>query len=275
MFLTSPKARWWRWTGLVLLVLLAATYALYAARSELTHGGTAMGLGYGIASTLLILVLLAFGVRKRAYRSKLGTLEGWLQSHVVLGLLAMVLVYFHAGDVAVGYEDRVATWAYWAMVSVVGSGVFGTLVYSLVPRLLTEVQSNLEPEEISERLNRLTASMARTASGRSRAFEAVYDRLLAEAVPGRWAAWRLLMRRPGLHEEHRWAGLLGRVPPEEDEPLRKLLVLARQHRELHLRFAYRERYKSWLDVWLWVHVPLSIALLVLILTHAIAALWFL
>jgi len=61
------------------------------------------------------------------------------------------------------------------------------------------------------------------------------------------------------------------VPPDEQEPLRQLLTLARQHRELHLRLAYQERYKGLLDLWLWLHVPMTLVLLVLLAAHGVAA----
>lgn len=286
MFLTNEKSVLWRWIGLALLVLLVASYAWYARDGGETHGGTAWGVGYGVAASALVLLLLAFGWRKRAYRSKVGTLEGWLQAHIYLGALVPVVVLLHTGF---RFEDRVAVAAFVTLGLVALSGVVGAAFYTVYPRLLTEVQSNLAPAETSERLNRLTASMARVTSGRSRAFEGVYRELVGASVPGGLAGWKLLLgglpggggERPGVGAApgggrggDRWTRLLAQVPPEEQEALRQLLMLARQHRELHLRLAYQERYKNLLDVWLWVHVPLSIVLLILIAAHVIAAFYF-
>lgn len=270
MFLTNRKSVVWRWIAGALLVALVASYLWYDRVAGPTHGGSAWGLGYGIAAAALVLLLAAFGWRKRAYRSKLGTLEGWLQSHVYLGVLVLVVALFHSGF---RFEDRVATAALVTMAVVVVSGLVGAAFYTVYPRLLTEVQSNLSTAEISERLNRLTASMARLVAGRSRAFEGVYREVVASSVPRGLAGWKLLLGRlPG--EAEGWSRLLGRVPPEEQEPLRQLLMLARQHRELHLRLAYQERYKNLLDVWLWLHVPLTVLLIVLVAVHAVAALYF-
>lgn len=283
MFLTNRNSVAWRWIAAVLLALLLASYAWYARSGGETHGGTAWGIGYGIAASGLVLLLVAFGWRKRAYGSKVGTLEGWLQAHVYLGLLAPVVVLLHTGF---RFEDRVALAAFGVMALVALSGVVGATFYTVYPRLLTEVQSNLAPAETSERLNRLTASMARLASGRSPAFEGVYREVVGSATPRGLAGWKLLLGRlpgggggPGAAPEggrggNRWTRLLAQVPPEEQEALRQLLMLARQHRELHLRLAYQERYKNLLDVWLWVHVPLSIVLLILIAAHVIAAMYF-
>lgn len=286
MFLTNRKSVAWRWITAGLLLLLAASYAWYARGGAPTHGGTAWGIGYGLAASALVLLLVAFGWRKRAYRSKVGTLEGWLQAHVYLGVLVLLVVLLHTGF---RFEDRVALAAFVAMGLVSLSGVVGAAFYTVYPRLLTEVQSNLSPAEVSERLNRLTASMARLASGRSRAFEGVYREVVTTSLPRGLAGWKLLLGRlpgggggrlePGAgglpgKGGGEWTRLLARVPPEEQAPLRQLLMLARQHRELHLRLAYQERYKNLLDAWLWIHVPLSLVLLVLIVAHVIAAFYF-
>ncbi len=282
MFLASHKSVVWRWTSVVVAGLLVVSYLAYDRASPFTHGGTPVGLAYGIAAALLVVVLALFGVRKRAYHSKVGTLEGWLQAHVYLGLLVLLVALFHTGF---RFADRMAVAAFAVLAAVVVSGAVGAALYTTLPRLLTEVESNLTTAEISERLNRLSASMARLASGRSQAFEGVYRELQSGDTPRGLAGWKLLVGRvPGAMRAGeragtgaggaRWARLLATVPPEEQEPLRQLLVVARQHRELLLRFAYQERYKNLLDAWLWIHLPLSVALLVLIAAHVLGALYF-
>jgi len=67
-----------------------------------------------------------------------------------------------------------------------------------------------------------------------------------------------------------WAAELGRVPAGEQEELRQLLVLSRQRRELLLRLVAQQRYRNLLGAWLYVHLPLSIALLVLVAAHLVA-----
>ena len=92
----------WRRIFFVLLIAISASYYWYAAH-EFPHGGSAWGLAYGIAGTLLILLLAFFGIRKRWYRSTFGTLEQWLQSHIYLGVLVLVILIFHTGG---RFNDR-------------------------------------------------------------------------------------------------------------------------------------------------------------------------
>lgn len=286
MFLANPKARLWRWIGVALLAALGVAWWLAASaapdgagRATASTGGSPFGVASGLVAVALILLLTAFGLRKRSYRSKVGTLEGWLQSHVVLGVVVFFVVLAHTGF---RFEDRVAVAAFVALALVVASGLVGAALYTAVPRLLTEVQSNLSPAEISGRLNRIHGAMGRLASGRSRELQAVYRRVTAEAAPGPRAGWRLLLGRlpsgratGGDGPDRRSLGkVLATVTPEEQEPLRQLLMLARQHRELHLRLAYQERFKNLLDVWLWIHLPVTVALLVLTAVHVVGATYF-
>ena len=269
---TAESARWRRRAFWVFLAL-AASYAVYDWREDFTHGGSPTGVTYGVLGTLSVLVLLYFGVRKRSYRSRWGTLEAWLQSHLYLGLLAAVLILFHTGF---RFQDKVAVAAFAVLLVVVASGVWGALVYTSVPRRLTEVEGDLTPEQMDEQLNQLARTMARLASGKSEPFQKVCQGLLAELLPPRLAGWKLLFgaARERRDETAPWAAQLSRVRASEQEDLRQLLVLARQRRELHQRLLVQQRYRNLLDVWLYLHVPLSIALVALVAAHLVAVFFF-
>lgn len=174
----------WRRIFLVLLIGTSASYFHYARR-EFPHGGSAYGLAYGIAGTALILLLAFFGIRKRWYRSTFGTLEQWMQSHIYLGILAMIVLLFHTGG---RFNDKIAVTTLVLMAIVVASGILGAILYVTVPRMLTEVESDLTVEEIADQLNQLARSMARIASGRSAPFQRIYDELLRQTAPGGLAA---------------------------------------------------------------------------------------
>src|ERR1051325_6150579 len=86
----------WRRIFVVLLLIAGGAYWCYA-RGGFQHGGTPVGLVYGTIGFVLCYLLAYFGIRKRAYRSRFGTLEQWLQSHIYLGVLAMVILLLHTG----------------------------------------------------------------------------------------------------------------------------------------------------------------------------------
>jgi hypothetical protein len=262
----------WRTIFAVLLIGTSASYYYYAQR-EFPHGGSTWGLGYGIAGTALILLLAFFGIRKRWYRSTFGTLEQWLQSHIYLGVLVLIVLLFHTGG---RFNDKIAVTTLVLVAIVVASGIVGAILYVTVPRLLTEVESNLTVDEISEQLNQLARSMARIASGRSAPFQRIYDELLRQTQPRGLAGWRLLISRLGRkrQQESDWTRLIALVPKEEQEELRQMLVVSRQRRELLLRLIFQQRYKNVLEFWLYIHVPFTIALLVFTVVHVVAVFYY-
>ena len=272
MLLKTEASVRWRRRAFVVFLLLCASYGWYAWKTPFLHGGSPEGVAYGVLGTLSILVLLYFGVRKRAYRSRWGTLEGWLQCHVYLGLLAAVLVLFHTGF---RFEDKVALAAFGVLLLVAASGLWGAVAYTVLPRRLTELEGDLTPEKMSEQLNQLGRTMARLASGRSAPFQKVCQGLLAETRPRAFAGWRILPGASGRAEKRApWAAALAQVPSGEQEELRQLLVLSRQRKELEIRLVSQQRYRNLLDVWLYIHVPLSIALVVLIAAHLVAVFFY-
>jgi hypothetical protein len=277
---TGVGARWrrrWLAAGLALI----ASYVWFAARG-FQHGGTPQGMAYGALGTLAILVLLYFGVRKRSYRSTWGTVEGWLQSHLYLGLLSAVIIVLHSGF---RFHDRVAVAAFAALLVVVASGLLGAFFYASVPRRLSAVERELTPADLAAQLQQLAQAMVRLAGSRSQPFQLVCHGLLAESVPGRLAGWRATFARPGAGgrlpgsaaaagRPAPWAAHLAQVPAGEQEELRQLLVLSRQRGELLEQLVAQQRYRNLLGAWLYVHVPFSIALVVLVAAHVLAVFFY-
>jgi hypothetical protein len=263
----------WRRIFLLLLIAVVVTY-FYYAKKEYPHGGSTLGLTYGTIGYALILLLAFFGIRKRWYRSRFGTLEQWLQSHIYLGILAMVILLFHTGG---RFNDKIAVATLILVAIVVGSGIVGAILYVTIPRLLTEVESELTADEISDQLNQLAKQMARIASGRSEAFQRIYNSLIAESMPGWLGGWRLLVSRLARKKATKQSDLsamLSLVPRDEETELRQLLVVSRQRKELLIRLLFQQRYKNILEAWLYVHVPFTIALLVFAIVHIAAVFYY-
>ena len=262
----------WRRIFVVLLAAAGGAY-FYYARAGFQHGGTPVGLVYGTIGFVLCYLLAYFGIRKRSYRSRFGTLEQWLQSHIYLGVLALIILILHTGG---RFNDKIAVTTLILVAIVVASGILGAILYVTVPRLLTEVESELTVDEISEQMNQLAKQMARIASGRSEPFQRIYKQLIDEGKPGWLAGWRLLLSRMG-HKKgvsSDWAPLLRLVPKEEEAELRQMLVVSRQRKELLLRLLFQQRYKNVLESWLYVHVPFTVALLVLAIVHVVAVFYY-
>jgi predicted membrane channel-forming protein YqfA (hemolysin III family) len=197
-----------------------------------------------------------------------------MQSHIYLGILTLVILLFHTGG---RFNDVIAVTTLVLVAIVVVSGIAGAILYVTVPRLLTEVESNLTIDEISDQLNQLAKSMARIASGKSAPFQRIYSELIRESTPGWLAGWRLLFvraRHRPLQAAGDWSKLLGLVAKDEQDDLRQMLVVSRQRKELLLRLIYQQRYKNVLEAWLYVHVPFTIAVLVFAVVHIAAVFYY-
>jgi hypothetical protein len=262
----------WRRIFFFLLILSTASFISYA-RHEFPHGGSRWGPVYGSVGFVLCFLLAFFGVRKRWYRSTFGTVEQWMQSHIYLGVFVLVILLFHTGG---RFNDKVAVTTLILVAIVVLSGVLGAILYLTVPRLLTEVESNLTIDEVSEQLNQLGKQMARIASGRSAPFQRIYDQLIRELAPGWLAGWRLLLSRMrrGKAPLADWTNLLSLVQKDEQEELRQLLVVSRQRKELLIRLMYQQRYKNILEFWLYIHIPFTILLLLFAIIHVAAVFYY-
>jgi hypothetical protein len=273
MPLAGGKGAAWRWIAAAALAGLIAAYLAWGRAGGYAHGGSAFGFATGVAAFLLVLFLAAFGLRKRAYRSRWwGSLEGWLQAHAWLGLVTLALVILHSGF---RFRDAVAVGALALLALVVATGVWGAFLYAAVPRLLTDVARNVPLADTSAEMNRLDADMARLADGKSPVFRRIHQALVAEARPRPLAGWRLLVgRAPRLAGAPSAAqtARLRQIPDGEREELREMLDLSRRHKELHQRLLLEQRYRNQLRAWLFLHVPMTFALLVAMTLHAVAAL---
>jgi hypothetical protein len=269
MLLRTEASARWRRRAFWAFVLLCVSYGVYAAGTDFTHGGSPAGIAYGLLGTLAFFILLYYGVRKRAYRSKMGTLEGWLQSHVYLGLLSLVLILFHTGF---RFEDKVAVSAFAVLAVVVISGLVGAILYTAIPRRLTAAQGDTLPEEAARQIQERERDMVALASSRSPVFQKICQELLNDLRPRPLAGWRLVFRGSAVaplgREDTALLERYSRLVPDAEQPaLRDLLVLVRQRRELHQSLVTQQRHRNLLDAWLWLHLPLSIALVALVAAH--------
>jgi len=122
------------WVASALAAIAIIAYAFHAP-SEPPNGGTWLGYTLGGIGAALILVLAAFGRRKRAYSSRLGSVQGWLSAHVYLGIALVVIVTLHAGF---QFGWNVHTLSYVLTCVVVGSGVVGVWFYLRYPGLMSQ-----------------------------------------------------------------------------------------------------------------------------------------
>lgn len=299
-FITYRKARY-LWLAIVLSTASIVAYLIHEPLDP-PNGGTWLGYTLGGLAAFIIVLLSLFGVRKRRYHSRMGTVRGWLSAHVYLGLALIVTATLHAGF-QLGWN--VHSLAYLLMCIVVISGFFGTLLYQVFPNKLVAVKGNestpallatvKEQTEISEQLaaklapdylaavssaNQRTViggsaytqlfaldqsklllpsnnSKIQVASDAAVVMQAAEYRLLDNAQQGRLIQW--------LTEQ-----LVQSSQQQESEAIRDLLEAVRARQAALRKLRKDIQVRAWLNIWLYLHVPLSIALLVALTAHVLA-----
>ncbi len=280
------------WAALALCVLSAALY-FWHQPAEPRNGGTWLGYSLGTFGAGLMLWLLAFGVRKRSYRSTLGTVRGWLSAHVYLGLALLVVVTLHSGF---QFGWNVHTLAYVLMCVVIASGLFGVAAYLRYPQLMSENRANLTRDQMLEELAGIDDRCVRQASAMPGEFAHVLvsnrdrtaiggsawallrgrddSRVLlpaASAVPGGSGGERLVAN-PAQGVVLDWLGerLSRSSDGELSQQIAELMTLVGARRMLLQKLVRDAQIRAWLEIWLYVHVPLSFALLAALLAHVLS-----
>ena len=277
-------------------IALAASlsiYIVYAVQSPGgPRGGSALGLTFGIVGYAMMLYAGLLGARKKVPVWRIGRAQTWMRGHIWLGLLSLPLILFHGGFAFRGPLTALMMWLFFI---VIGSGIAGALIQHYVPRMMT---SRVPMETIYEEIphvraqlrqeaDQLVATVCGPLDGQSSATEqpaAAVTTLIdiEQEDRARFREVYLGKVRPFLADpEAKQLELCDpRRSAEVFESLRRLLVapvhpllndLENICEEEH-QLSRQIRIYRWLHAWLLVHVPLSIALLVLGAVHAVMAL---
>jgi hypothetical protein len=257
------------------LAALLASYLIYSSLA-FPRGGSWMGIIYGGLALLLILALFYYGIRKRSYGDAGLSLETWLRSHYSLGVLVLFVVLFHSGF---RFHDRVAVILFVLMCAVIASGFAGALLYAMIPSRLINVESSLTAPAISDEINRLAEAILRLAVNKSAALQSACRAVIEAERPAPAAGWRILRsahfaRRTARQDLAAFFNSLRGITSEEQGDLTRLRELSQQMRDLHDRLIRKQRYVNLMSVWLYVHVPVSLAMLVFLLAHILGAFYY-
>jgi hypothetical protein len=256
--------------GLAAIVL----YAWHEPKGGIANGGTWLGYGLGSIGAALILWLMWFGVRKRSYGEGHVKLEAWLSAHVYLGLSLIVVATLHTGF---QFGWNVHTLAYVLMMLVIASGAFGLYAYLRYPRLMTEnrrgLTLNMMMQQIAEADRECREASLQLGEEINRT---VLDASQNTRLGG--SMWRQLAGRDPdcatLAGLRRIEALAAEASGAEAGDLRRLVTLMTKKVDL-LRQARRDIQLSGLmQVWLYLHVPLTFALIAALLAHVIAVFFY-
>jgi hypothetical protein len=269
------RHRRFRWLKVSLMLSFAALlgYALVDVRPR-HNGGSWFGYTLGTIGVLLILWLTMLGVRKRAMTRGSWSLKGWTSAHVYLGLSLVVIATLHTGF-QLGLN--VHTLAYALMILVILSGIYGVAAYASLPQELSLSRAEMTRPQMISAVMKLDRQLQAAAQPLGHEDSAIVQRAIKED-PFRGGVYRRLSgRHPRCRTAHAIRELRGRMAlatGEREDALEALVALLERKSAALAGIRTHLRIKAMLEVWLYVHVPLTFALIAALAAHIVSVFFY-
>jgi len=271
-FLQYANFAWLKVATALCLVLIAAYFLIDVHPRP--RGGSWYGYLLGTIGALLIVWLTLLGIRKRAITNGRWSLRAWTSAHVYLGLSLIVIGTLHTGF-AFGWN--VHTLAYALMMLVIVSGLFGVVVYGRLPRQLSENRGETTQKQILETIRSLDAQLHDAVQPLDRQeSDIVRDSLENTNIGG-----NLIERLGGIYYTcgntravRDWSQIRRTRFGAEGARLDQVTsLLARKQDALDLARRHA-RIRAVLEIWLYVHVPATFALLAALTAHIVSVFFY-
>lgn len=263
--------------------------------AQVPNGGSWQGYTLGVIALGLVIWLTALGIRKRQYQSTLGSLQGWTSAHVYLGLATLIITTLHSAG-QLGWN--VHSLAYVLMVIVILSGLVGVYAYMRYPRLLASNKAGRTTDALFAELNELNErglSIAKLCD--PSVMSAVETSIARTALGG--SAWAQLSGQDKsrcllpitTNTEQSQAGLVDNkdqaavihfvanaIPrarkKTETSHLQQLLTITCRRQTILRQLRKDIQLRAGLKLWLVIHIPATVALLISLAIHIIAVFFF-
>ncbi|HET6537347.1 MAG TPA: hypothetical protein VFG34_04450 [Sphingopyxis sp.] len=266
-FMRYAHFRWAKISGgLSLLVMLS--YALIDVTPR-HNGGSWYGYMLGTIGALLILWLTMLGYRKRRMTRDHWSLKAWTSAHVYLGLSLAIIGTWHSGF-QLGWNVHTLAWA--LMMLVILSGLYGIIVYALLPRSLSANREQMTQMQMLESIRAFDRQLHSAAQPLAPADAAPVRAALNENPFSGSVMGRLSGRYPDCATEAALAQLADRRSASAD--VQKIWGLLGQKQAALARLRRHLRLRALLEIWLYVHVPLTFALIAALSAHIISVFFY-
>jgi hypothetical protein len=263
-FVQSEK---WFWTCVGATALALVVFAVNAIVSDVDPAN-AWGVSYGTAAAVLMLVVAAWGIRRRTMRIRsTGKAQTWVQMHVYGGWLFLLLTLMHDGFRAP--RGSLTAWLLFAAVWVSVSGILGVVLQKWVPRMLTSGTSiEVLYERVPELVEAVRVKAEELVAGAPDAIQDFYARNVARALLAPQSRWMYYIDvTGGLASRMKQFEYLRRVlQPVDQQTLDQLEKYYRTKLELDAHYTLQKSLR-W---WLYTHVPASLLLIVLAGIHIVS-----
>ncbi|MCF8706867.1 hypothetical protein [Rhizorhapis sp. SPR117] len=269
------RHRNFRWLKIALAISFIAIlgYALIDVEPR-PNGGSWYGYTLGTIGALLILWLTLLGVRKRAMTPGRWSLKAWTSAHVYLGLSLIVVATLHTGF---QFGWNVHTLAYALMMLVILSGIYGIFVYATLPAALSNNREEMTQVQMLDALRAIDRQLHDSAQPLAHEQAALVQESLDQDPFGGGIVRRLSGRYPtcasrAAHRDIRRT--TGLAPDTGNDPLERVDALLERKEAMLARLRRHLQLKAMLEVWLYIHVPITFALIAALTAHIISVFFY-
>src|SRR6476659_4408875 len=263
------------WLKIALLICLLAilAYGLIDVQPR-PNGGSWYGYTLGTIATLLILWLAMIGVRKRAITRGRWSLKAWTSAHVYLGLSLVVIATLHTGF-QLGWN--VHTLAYALMMLVIASGVYGMAVYATLPKRLSDSSAEFTRAQMLAAVEKLDQQLQLAAQPLAVEETRIVQRSLDDDPCRGGPFARLSGNYPKCQTARARIALSARIdaaPDGQKQAIVAAVKLLQRKGAVLERIRQQMRIRALLEVWLYVHVPLTFALIAALAAHIVSVFFY-
>ncbi|MGB5483868.1 hypothetical protein [Parasphingorhabdus sp.] len=272
-FLRHAGFRWLKISAAIMLICIVSY--IFIDVSPRHNGGSWYGYTLGTIGALLILWLTMLGVRKRAMTSGQWSLKAWTSAHIYLGLSLIVIGTLHTGF-QLGWNIHTA--AYVFMMIVIISGIVGIYFYVTIPKALSYNRDEMTETEMLENLRSLDRQLHESAQPLSADHAALVLQSLEQdpfgggfyqRISGKYPDCATRQAQADLRRERAYQPKMG-----GDDPLDKVDALLEKKEATLARVRRHLKLKAMLQVWLFVHVPMTFALIASLTAHIISVFFY-
>lgn len=264
-----------RWLKISLLLCIAVTVGyVFADVTPRPGGGTWYGYILGTLGVLIILWLTVIGIRKRWMTRGRWSLKAWTSAHVYLGLSLIVIGTLHTGF---QFGWNVHTLAYALMLLVIVTGIWGVTAYATIPASLSSNREEMTQTQMIEGLRAVDRLLHEAAQPLEQRWADLVERSLEQNPFAGGIFRRLSGRYPGCATAKALRAIRKVTGPQPDlggDPLEKVDALLERKKAMLARLRQHLRLKAMLEIWLYIHVPATFALIAALTAHIVSVFFY-
>lgn len=271
-FLRYRRYRWFKIATFLSLFFIVVY--LFTDVSPRPNGGSWLGYTLGTIGAGLIVWLSLLGIRKRAMTRGRWSLKAWTSAHVYLGLSLIVIGTLHTGF-QFGWNVHTLAWV--LMILVILSGMYGISVYAVLPQGLSDSRSEMTGPQMIEAVNSLNKQIQLAAQPLSDEDSAIVLGSLGEDPFG-GGVWRRLSgsypRCGNMAALRYMRERQEQASGKEQQAIEQVVGLLEKKAASLQRLRGYIRRRALLEIWLYVHVPLTFVLLAALLAHIVSVFFY-